>query len=184
MGLKEIEVGALALKRSQSVEVRDLASQMLRDHSVAHRQLTRIAEQHHLILPPTNAFSGDRLDQIHLRNRGDAAVRERAADPPKEMKGGERMADMHSAVAAIRLLGTLSGQEFDRAYVAELVMDHATAIGIFEAAEKDLENNDLQKFAHNTLPTLRTHHHHAQNLAAKVGAPASLDANRRLRSEP
>ena len=80
MGLKEIEVGALALKRSQSVEVRDLASQMLRDHSVAHRQLTRIAEQHHLILPPTNAFSGDRLDQIHLRNRGDAAVRERAAE--------------------------------------------------------------------------------------------------------
>jgi hypothetical protein len=79
------------------------------------------------------------------------------------MKGGERMADMHSAVAAIRLLGTLSGQEFDRAYVAELVMDHATAIGTFEAAEKDLENNDLQKFAHDTLPTLRTHHHHAKS---------------------
>ena len=51
----------------------------------------------------------------------------------------------------------LSGKEFDKAYVAEMIKDHKKDIALFEKASKGLEDTELRAFAARTLPILRTH---------------------------
>lgn len=49
------------------------------------------------------------------------------------------------------------GAEFDKAYVDMMVDDHKEDIEAFEEEAKDGQDDDLQAFANNTLPTLQEH---------------------------
>lgn len=63
-------------------------------------------------------------------------------------------------------LSGLSGQEFDREYMAAMVDDHQQAVGMFQqaSAAADLDP-DLKNFAAKTLPTLEQHLQRAQAIA-------------------
>lgn len=66
-------------------------------------------------------------------------------------------------------LAKLSGDAFDRAYVAHMVTAHAKAVSLFQGASKTAKNADLKAWAAKTLPTLQEHHKMARDLNAKVG---------------
>ncbi len=69
-------------------------------------------------------------------------------------KEQEKMADLREE----------SGEEFDEEYV-ELQEDaHDRAVELFEDYAEDGENAALQKFASSTLPTLKQHEDHADEL--------------------
>jgi putative membrane protein len=59
-------------------------------------------------------------------------------------------------------LKNLSGKEFDRAFANAMVEGHKEAIAKFETVSKG--NDDIAKFAQETLPTLRKHLKTAQSL--------------------
>jgi len=59
-------------------------------------------------------------------------------------------------------LKKLSGAEFDRAFKQAMVEGHKQAIAKFETVSKG--NDDIAKFAQDTLPTLRKHLETAQSL--------------------
>ena len=59
-------------------------------------------------------------------------------------------------------LKKLSGAEFDRAFKQAMVEGHQQAIAKFETVSKG--NDDVAKFAQETLPTLRKHLETAQSL--------------------
>ena len=59
-------------------------------------------------------------------------------------------------------LKKLSGAEFDRAFKQAMVEGHKQAITKFETVSKG--NDDIAKFAQETLPTLRKHLETAQSL--------------------
>ena len=136
---------------------------------------------------PTAAQGG--LAEVEL---GRLAV-QRAADPAvKEF--GQRMVTDHSranaelkAVAArknIQLptdlsssqkstmdkLSKLSGAEFDREYMSDMVKDHETDVKEFETQAKEGTDTEVKEFATKTLPTLQAHLQMARNVARKVGA--------------
>jgi predicted outer membrane protein len=71
-------------------------------------------------------------------------------------------------------LASLSGAEFDKAYVAKMVKGHKKAIREFETASAVLTDADLKRYADKTLPTLQDHLSMAQELQAKVGMPADM----------
>ena len=136
---------------------------------------------------PTAAQGG--LAEVEL---GRLAL-QRAADPAvKEF--GQRMVTDHTranaelkAVAAqknIQLptdlsssqkstmdkLSKLSGAEFDREYMSDMVKDHETDVKEFETQAKEGTDTDVKDFATKTLPTLQAHLQMARNVARKVGA--------------
>lgn len=61
-----------------------------------------------------------------------------------------------------------SGAQFDAAYVRQMSVESARAIGLFESAAK-MQDSRLAAFAKKSLPTLEEH----QRLATELGQPAS-----------
>ncbi|HEU5122655.1 MAG TPA: DUF4142 domain-containing protein [Verrucomicrobiae bacterium] len=63
----------------------------------------------------------------------------------------------------------MSGTEFDKAYVTDMLKDHQKDIGKYQKAVENVKESDVQQYAQNTLPTLRQHLQHAENAARSVG---------------
>jgi putative membrane protein len=92
--------------------------------------------------------------------------------PPTEPKAADKQ--KHDELAK------LSGADFDREFAKAMVKGHEEAISKFEAASKG--DDDIAKFAQETLPTLQKHLKTAQTLesskSAQGGAPAPSEATK------
>jgi putative membrane protein len=64
-------------------------------------------------------------------------------------------------------ISKLSGQDFDKAYVSEMVKDHEMVAAEFEKASKTAQNAELKSFAVNTLPVIKHHLKEAKAIAAE-----------------
>jgi len=62
-------------------------------------------------------------------------------------------------------LSKLSGAEFDRAYMSEMLKDHKKDVAEFERESKSAKDQDVKNFAAQTLPTLQEHLKQAQSIA-------------------
>jgi putative membrane protein len=65
-------------------------------------------------------------------------------------------------------LSKLSGAEFDRAYMRDMVADHKTDVNEFKQESERGTDPDLKAFAAKTLPTLQEHLQMAESTDAKV----------------
>jgi putative membrane protein len=65
-------------------------------------------------------------------------------------------------------LSKLSGDAFDRAYMAHMVTAHGKAVTSFTRASKTARNADLKAWAGKTLPTLEEHHKLARTINTKL----------------
>ncbi|HEX4112084.1 MAG TPA: DUF4142 domain-containing protein [Stellaceae bacterium] len=64
-------------------------------------------------------------------------------------------------------LGKLSGDEFDRAYLADQIAAHQAAVALFLQESKTGQDSALRHFADRALPILADHLEMAQSLAGK-----------------
>jgi putative membrane protein len=64
-------------------------------------------------------------------------------------------------------LSKLSGEQFDRAYMKNMVRDHTKDVAEFRKESKSAKDNDLKNFASQTLPTLEDHLKQAKSIAPK-----------------
>jgi putative membrane protein len=69
--------------------------------------------------------------------------------------------------AKSRLEG-LSGAEFDRAYVEQMVMDHEATVQLFEKQSGDASDPEAKAFAAKSLPTLQKHLEEIKAIQAKL----------------
>ena len=121
---------------------------------------------------------------------GELAVQKASSDEVK--KFGQRMVDDHSkandnlkALATSKgvtlpqapdakeeatkdRLSKLSGEQFDKAYMSDMVRDHKKDVAAFETESTGARDADVRNFATDTLPTLRDHLKNAQDIAPKV----------------
>ena len=81
---------------------------------------------------------------------------------PADIEIGQKMAKQK--------LEKLSGAEFDKEFVQQMIKDHKKTIELFEGASKDAKDADVKAFADKTLPTLRGHLQHVEGLKKDVGA--------------
>jgi putative membrane protein len=86
--------------------------------------------------------------------------------PPTEPKAADKQ--KHDELAK------LSGAEFDREFAKAMVKGHEEAISKFEAASKG--DDDIAKFAQETLPTLQKHLKTAQTLQSGKSAQGEVPA--------
>lgn len=64
-------------------------------------------------------------------------------------------------------LEKLSGVAFDRAYMKDMVMDHAGDVREFKMEAKTAKDTDLKNFVSQTIPTLEDHLKQAKSIAPK-----------------
>jgi len=108
-----------------------------------------------------------------VREFGDrmATDHQKANDDLKQIvqkKGGLIPTSLsHHENATLERLQKLSGAEFDKAYVSDMVRDHKKDVKEFEKASQSLSDPDLKAFAEKTLPTLQEHLRMAQSLEGK-----------------
>lgn len=168
-GMKEVRLSEIALDKSQNPQIRDFATRMVHDHSEANDKLMQIAQQKNLELPATNTFAMDDPNWNNAVLNGSDQVKE------------GYLLNTRIPVAAyqdFKHLKSLSGKEFDDAYVQDMVGDHIATVQEFEAAQRNLTDPELRQFAITTLPTLRMHSEMAQRLENKqVGTPTSASPN-------
>lgn len=74
--------------------------------------------------------------------------------------------------AKLDKLKALSGTRFDKDYVQVQVNAHEKAVALFESYAAAGENDDLKKWADDTLPTLKDHLKEAKDLNANIGQVA------------
>jgi putative membrane protein len=73
---------------------------------------------------------------------------------------------MHQAT--MQKLQGMSGADFDRAYVDEMVKDHEEDVQMFEKKSGDDSDPDAKAFAAKTLPTLRKHLDSIKQIQSKM----------------
>jgi putative membrane protein len=74
----------------------------------------------------------------------------------------------HHETSTLEHLQKLSGAEFDKAYVSDMVRDHKKDVKDFEKASQNLSDPDLKAFAEKTLSVIQEHLSIAQNLESQV----------------
>jgi putative membrane protein len=116
---------------------------------------------------------------------------EKASDPDVK-QFGQRMVDDHSKAndelkqiagkkgitlptdvsakdqALYDRLSKLSGAEFDKEYMKDMVSDHRTDVAEFKKESDHGSDSDLKAYAAKTLPTLQSHLQMAESTNAKV----------------
>jgi putative membrane protein len=93
-------------------------------------------------------------DHTASNNKATSIAQANGITPPPEPKAADKK--------KYDELKKLSGKEFDRAFARAMVEGHKQAIVKFETVSKG--NDDIAKFAQETLPTLRKHLKTAQSL--------------------
>jgi putative membrane protein len=84
---------------------------------------------------------------------------------PTEMDAKDR--------ATVDRLSKLSGTEFDRAYMRDMVQDHQKDIAAFQKEASSGSNMDLKNWASSTVPTLQDHLRQAKEAESAVGSMTS-----------
>lgn len=69
---------------------------------------------------------------------------------------------------AMKHLQSMSGAEFDKAYMTHMVEDHEKDVAEFDKASTSASDADIKAFAGKTLPVLREHLQLAKTTAGKV----------------
>jgi len=83
-----------------------------------------------------------------------------SADKPKMEKKDQKAVDK---------LSKKEGADFDKDYVDLMVKDHEKDVDEFQKASVNLKDEDLKKWAAQTLPTLQAHLNMVKDLQAKMG---------------
>lgn len=73
-------------------------------------------------------------------------------------------------------LAKLSGEQFDKAYMTNMVKDHTQDVAEFQRESQSAKDSDVKEFAAKTLPTLQDHLRQAKELA-----PTSTRASNSLK---
>ena len=139
----------------------------------AEVELGRVATQR-AVRPSVRSFA-ERMVADHGRANAELAAlaRREGLDVPTALEPSQQaMRD--------RLSG-LSGPDFDRAYMSEIVRDHTEDIALFERAAEISSDPDLKAWAARSLPMLRDHLALARQVNSEVvlgpvPAPAALPA--------
>lgn len=174
-GKAEVALGNLALQKASSEEVKQFAQRMVDDHSKANQELTELAAQKGVSLQPGMAAQA---------STATGAVREGVTtDPSATVSSATQSGRTAVTGQAGELTGKhkqlydrlsrLSGAEFDREYMKEMVKDHNKDVAAFEKASEKSQDPDLKAWVTKTLPTLREHQQQARDVEAKVGGKSS-----------
>lgn len=130
----EIEAGLLAQKKGVSDEVRKLGERVTRDHLLADKKLTRLANR----------------KKIGLNQTGPQTTEERTQHEKR--------------LALFDKLLKLHGADFDAAFLQFMVQGHAQSIRTLKAAREEMEDEQIRNLVNKLIAMLEKQHEWAVEL--------------------
>jgi len=109
---------------------------------------------------------GKRMEDDHSKVNGE--LKQLAAEKKVSLPSG--LDSKHQAL--YDRLSKLSGSQFDKTYMSEMVRDHQQDVAEFQKAARS-NDAQVQEFASRTLPTLEDHLREAQQIASNEGRQGS-----------
>lgn len=143
----EIELGRLAQQKATHPEVKEFGALMVKDHQKAAEELRSIV-----------STAGARADRPAGTSgeTGDRSIADRAAGAAATLQGEARELRQE--------LNELSGRDFDRRYIDEMIDDHEDAVEDLENKADNASHPEVKAWAAKTLPTVRQHLEQARTL--------------------
>jgi putative membrane protein len=128
---------------------------------MAEVQLGQLAQEH---------ASNDQVKQFAARmvqdhGKANEELRQLAQEKGVTMPAGPSHMDNHEMTK----LSKLTGADFDREYMKNMVKDHQKDVKEFQKEASKAKDADVRNFAAKTLPTLQDHLQMAQNADQAVG---------------
>ena len=102
------------------------------------------------------------MDHTAANNELKAIAAKKKIQLPTDLDSNEK--------STLEKLGKLSGAEFDKEYMSDMVKDHEADVDEFKTQADKGNDPDVKAFAAKTLPTLQSHLQMARDTAKKVGA--------------
>jgi len=133
-GMAEVQLGQLALQKSNNADVKQFAQKMVDDHSKMGDQLKPIAQQIGVKIPD---------------------------GPSKKDK------------ATIAKLQALNGDDFDKAYMKDMVKDHKSDLTAFQSESDQGSNLAVKGAAGQYAPIIHQHLQMAEQINDKTNSMAS-----------
>ena len=136
MGEHEIALGQLAQQKGTHAEVKRFGEMMVQDHRMAGQELKKILSQ------TTTGTAGE-------------SARETARDTmPNADDHREKLEEFRE----------LSGNEFDKKYIDQMVDDHQKAVDDLEDKAENSNNPEVKQWAAKTLPKVQQHLERAKTI--------------------
>lgn len=167
----EVELGNLAIEKSQNEDVRELAQTMVKDHTAFIAKL--------------NKFAGHQGNQAVRTDD----VRSTTGARPQANHSHDAMADLQRKAAALelsmtkQLLSQYEGQDFDMGYLGQQCVAHTKMLACMTAA-KDVGPEDFQATIAEGLNTTREHLQHVKQIAATIKNKEYGEGQRREAARP
>ncbi len=124
----------MALKKGGSLEVKQYAEHMVKDH-------TRMLQQ------------------------GSEVAKAKGVKPPASPDAKHQ--------AALKKLEKLSGAEFDKAYIAQMVKDHQEALALAQKTAQSAKDAQVKSHASQGVQHIQAHLQKAQELQASLGGASA-----------
>ena len=148
-------------------------------HAASDREFVRKAAQGGLAEVQLGQLATEKAASPEVKQFGQRMVDDhtKANDQLKQIAQQEGVTvpdqlDAKDAATKARL-EKLSGKEFDRAYMRDMVSDHTKDVTEFKHEANAGKNSAVKNFASQTVPTLEDHLKEAKDIAPKVGAKTS-----------
>ena len=164
-GMNEIEEARLAVEKAASDEVKQYAQRLIDDHTKAGDELKQLASQKGVMLDHDMAMKHDGTSADTMKQTAATDPADKKADMASSRDKGV-MDKEHAAMMS--KLSSLSGNEFDKAFIRAAVKDHEKAVKAFEKESTKADDADVRAFATKTLPTLQEHLQIARDLDKKM----------------
>jgi putative membrane protein len=139
--------------------------------SAADKKFVREAAQGGLAEVELGKLATEKASNDEVKKFGQHMVDDhtKAGDELKEVASSEGIQIAQQLSAKDKLtkerLSKLSGEQFDKAYMADMVKDHTQDVADFERESRSGVNPDVKDFAAKTLPTLKDHLRQAREIA-------------------
>ncbi len=106
-------------------------------------------------------------DHTRLNNEFKALATKKGWTPPTELDSSHK--------STIDSLKSMTGADFDRAYVDEMVDDHEKDVKAFQDKAQNATDPELKAFAEKALPTLQKHLDAIKAIQAKLSSAAAAN---------
>jgi putative membrane protein len=118
---------------------------------------------------------GKQMTEDHSKTSED--LKDLIDDEDIKIEPPSKLDDEHQA--NLDKLKNLSGNQFDKEYARMQIDAHQKAVALFESYAAAGENDKLKEWANATLPTLKEHLEHAQDLKTNVDQTAGMEDNKK-----
>jgi putative membrane protein len=185
-GMMEVELGKIATQKAMRDEVKQFGQRMVDDHSKANDELMQLASSKGITINHSmgTGSSGTAPDARATGTSTQTTSSTGQTTSSKTMSGQSSTASSDEAKMMkkhqdmISKMSALSGAEFDRKYMDDMVKDHQKDVSAFERESTAGSDPDLKAWAAKTLPTLREHLQMARDIQTKVKAGSKGNMNK------